>query len=109
MNGMGAHGHGRRGSGRAAKDRSHSRPPGAASPAAASAGRVAAMLGGVLAAPGITVAAVARALGARPVEVARWRRGQPIPGYRRAELEARIARLEVILDAETGVASVVVR
>lgn len=103
---MGAHGRGRRGSGRAAKDRSHSRPPGAASPAADSAGRVASLLESLLAAPGITVADVARALGVRPVDVARWRRGQPISSYRRAELEARIRGLEVVTDSETGAPSI---
>jgi hypothetical protein len=92
----------RRGSGRSAVDRAHARPQGASSPAAESARRTAARLEALLAAKGITVADVALALGVRSIDVARWRRGQPIPAYRRAELEARIERLEVVDDPATG-------
>ncbi len=93
---------GRRGSGRAAVDRSHSRPVGAPSPAAESGRRTAGLISRLLAAKGVTVADVARALGVRPVDIGRWRRGTPIPGYRRAELESRLERLEVVSDEETG-------
>jgi hypothetical protein len=52
--------------------------------------------------PGVTVGDVARVLTVRSIDVARWRRGQPIPSYRREDLEGRIGRLVVTLDAETN-------
>ena len=99
---MRGHGRGRRGSGRAAVNRAHSRPPGAARPAAEAGARVAGALAGLLAHQGVTVAAIAQALGVREIDVVRWRRGQPIPSYRRAEVEGRLARLRVVPDEETG-------
>jgi hypothetical protein len=54
------------------------------------------MLERLLALPGVTVSLVAKALGVRGLDVARWRRGQPIPSYRREDLEDRIARLALV-------------
>lgn len=93
---------GRRGSGRAAVDRAHSRPAGAPSPAAESGRRAAGFIARLLATRGVTVADIAHAVGVRPVDIGRWRRGSPIPGYRRAELESRLGRLEVVFDEESG-------
>lgn len=98
MNGRGGGGRG----GRRSRDRAHARPASAASPAAESAARVSALLERLLAQPGATVTEVARVLGVRGIDVARWRRGQPIPFYRRAELEGRIARLRVEQDPDSG-------
>jgi hypothetical protein len=97
-----------RGTGRGARDRAHARPLARPEgPAAASAARVSAALERVLG-RGITVTDVALALGVRGIDVARWRRGQPVPRYRRDEMEEKIARLRVVEDPESGARSVVV-
>lgn len=87
---------GRRGSGRSSSNRAHARPTEAPTPAAASAARVSAMLERVLSLPGVTVSLVAKALGVRGLDVARWRRGQPVPSYRRDDMEDRISRLALV-------------
>ncbi len=96
MRGQGGRSNGRRGSGRASSNRTHSRPATAPTPAAASAARVSAALERLLAQRGVSVTLVAKALGVRGLDVARWRRGQPVPSYRREDMEDRISRLEIV-------------
>jgi hypothetical protein len=54
------------------------------------------MLERLLARRGVSVTLVAKALGVRGLDVARWRRGQPVPSYRRDEIEDKISRLDVV-------------
>jgi hypothetical protein len=56
---------------------------------------------------GIRVADVARALGVRGIDVARWRRGQPVALYRREDVEKKLARLRVEVDPVTGINTLV--
>jgi hypothetical protein len=90
------------GSGRAPRNRSHARPPGAKAPAAESAARTTQLLAQLFGHRGVTVTLVAEALGVRELDVARWRRGQPIPAYRRVALEGKLAKLRVVVDEVTG-------
>jgi hypothetical protein len=68
----------------------------AATPAAASAARVSAALERLLKQPGVTVSLIAKTLVVRAIDVARWRRGQPVPSYRREDIEDRLSRLVVV-------------
>jgi hypothetical protein len=51
---------------------------------------------------GIRVAEIADALGVRGIDVARWRRGQPVALYRRDDIERRLAGLTIAVDPVTG-------
>lgn len=60
------------------------------------------MLHALLRRRGVRVEELARLLGVKAADVSRWRRGRPVPGYRRAEIEGKLARIEVVADEETG-------
>jgi len=87
---------GQRGRGNRSVNRAHRKPVSAPRPAAESAERVSGMLERLLARRGVSVTLVAKALGVRGLDVARWRRGQPVPSYRRDEIEDKISRLDVV-------------
>lgn len=82
-----------RGGARGGRNRSHARPTTAVTPAAASAARVAKAIER-LCHDGFRIEDLALELKARPLDVARWRRGRGAPGYRREEIEAALARLK---------------
>src|SRR5271156_6454760 len=96
MAGRGGRG-GRRSRGRPGRNRAHSRPSTAATPAAASADRVSAIIERFMS-EGARVAEMADVLGVRGIDIARWRRGQPIARYRREEIEARLGQLSWVED-----------